>query len=124
MNHTDYTTKALINRQNRKRQVRRHRIALIVSLFMIITVSILLISFSTEANDMEHQPSYKYYKSVEIEKGDTLWSIANVNFDPAHYKDINEYVSEVMKLNTLYSDDIVAGHYVIVPYYTSEFVSD
>ena len=123
MNHTDYTTKALINRQNRKRQVRRHRSALIVSLFMIITVSILLISFSTEANDTT-QSEYKYYTSIQIREGDTLWSIANVNFDPAHYKDINEYVSEVMKLNTLYSDDIVAGHYVIVPYYTSEFVSD
>lgn len=124
MNHTDYTTKALINRQNRRRQVRQHRIALILSLFSIITASILLISFSTEANDMEHQPSYKYYKSIEITKGDTLWSIANDNFDSAHYKDINEYVSEVKKLNTLSSNDIIAGRYVIVPYYASEFVSD
>ena len=122
MNNTDYTTKALINRQNRRRQVRQHRIALILSLFSIITASILLISFSTEANDMEHQPSYKYYKSIEITKGDTLWSIANDNFDSAHYKDIN--VSEVKKLNTLSSNDIIAGRYVIVPYYASEFVSD
>lgn len=124
MNNTDYTTKALINRQNRKRQVRYHKIALGLSLFMIITILFLLISFSTEANDMDHQPSYKYYKSVEIAKGDTLWSIASDNFDSAHYKDINEYVSEVKKLNSLSSDDIIAGHYVIVPYYTSEFVSD
>lgn len=124
MNNTDYTTKALINRQKRKRQVRRHRLALILSLFMIITVSFLLISFSTEANDMEHQPSYKYYKSVEIAKGDTLWSIASDNFDSAHYRDINEYVSEVKKLNTLSSDEIVAGRYVIVPYYASEFIDD
>lgn len=124
MNNTDYTTKALINRQKRKRQVRRHRLALILSLFMIITVSFLLISFSTEANDMAHQPSYKYYKSVEIAKGDTLWSIASDNFDSAHYRDINEYVSEVKKLNTLSSDEIVAGRYVIVPYYASEFIDD
>lgn len=124
MNNTDYKTKALINRQKRKRQVRRHRLALILSLFMIITVSFWLISFSTEANDMAHQPSYKYYKSVEIAKGDTLWSIASDNFDSAHYRDINEYVSEVKKLNTLSSDEIVAGRYVIVPYYASEFIDD
>ena len=124
MMNTNYVTRALINRQRRLNQIKLHTLALAISIITVITLSILLISFSTEANDMEHQPSYKYYKSVEIEKGDTLWSIANVNFDPAHYKDINEYVSEVMKLNTLYSDDIVAGHYVIVPYYTSEFVSD
>lgn len=81
MNNTDYATKALVNQQKRKRQVRNHKIALGLSLFMIIIISFLLISFSTEANDMEHQPSYKYYKSVEIAKGDTLWSIASDNFD-------------------------------------------
>lgn len=124
MNNTDYTTKALINQQKRKRQVLCHRIVLGLFLLMIITVSFLFISFSTEANDMEHQPSYKYYKSIEIAKGDTLWSIANDNFDAAHYKDINEYVLEVKKLNVLFSDDIVAGRHVIVPYYASEFVDD
>lgn len=124
MNNTDYTTKSLLNRQKRKRQVRQHIIVLILSLFIIITVSFLFISFSTEANDLEHQPSYKYYKSVEISKGDTLWSIANDNYDSAHYKDIHEYITEVKKLNTLTSDEIVTGNYVIVPYYASEFVND
>ena len=116
MNHTDYATKALINRQKRKKQVRYHIIAMILSLLLILTISILFISFSTEANDMEHQPSYKYYKSIEISRGDTLWSIANDNFDAAHYKDIHEYVTEVKMLNALNSDNIIAGSYVIVPY--------
>ena len=124
MNNTDYATKALINRQKRKRQVRYHIMAVILSLVLILAISLLFISFSTEANDMEHQPSYKYYKSIEISKGDTLWSIANDNFDSAHYKDINEYVTEVKKINSLTSDNIVAGSHVIVPYYASEFVSD
>ena len=124
MNNTDYATKALINRQKRKRQVRYHIIAVILSLFLILTISILFISISTEANDMEHKSSCKYYKSVEISKGDTLWSIANDNFDAAHYKDINEYVKEVKKLNALNSDNIIAGSHVIVPYYASGFVSD
>lgn len=124
MNNTDYATKALINRQKRKRQVRFHIMAVILSLVLILAISLLFISFSTEANDMEHQPSYKYYKSIEISKGDTLWSIANDNFDSAHYKDINEYVTEVKKINSLTSDNIVAGSHVIVPYYASEFVSE
>lgn len=124
MNNTDYATKALINRQKRRKQVRYHIMAVILSLVLILTISLLFISFSTKANDMEHQPSYKYYKSIEISKGDTLWSIANDNFDSAHYKDINEYVSEVKKLNSLTSDNIVAGNHVVVPYYASEFVSN
>ncbi|MDE5695853.1 MAG: LysM peptidoglycan-binding domain-containing protein [Lachnospiraceae bacterium] len=124
MNNTDYTTKALINRQKRKRQVRNHIMAVLLSLVLILAISLLFISFSTEANDMEHQPSYKYYKSIEISKGDTLWSIANDNFDSAHYKNIHEYVTEVKKLNSLTSDNIVAGSHVIVPYYASDFNSN
>ena len=112
MDNTDYTAKALRNRQKRKRQVRYHT----------IIIPLLFASFSTEANDLEHQPSYKYYKSVEITKGDTLWSIASDNFDSGHYKDLHEYVTEVKKLNTLSSDDIVTGNFVIVPYYAPEFV--
>lgn len=124
MNNTDYATKALINRQNRKRQVRYHIMAVILSLVLILAISLLFISISTEANDMEHQPSYKYYKSIQISKGDTLWSIANDNYDSAHYKDINEYVTEVKQLNSLASDNIVAGSHIIVPYYAPEFVND
>lgn len=117
MNHADYTARAMINRQKRQKQVRYHIMAAILSLILILAISILFISFSTEANDMEHQPSYKYYKSIEISKGDTLWSIANDHYDSDHYKDINAYVAEVKKLNSLTSDNIVAGNYVIVPYY-------
>ena len=122
MSNTDYVTKSLLNYQKRIRQV-RFQIA-VLSLFMITSISLLLISFSTEANDMEHQPSYKYYKSIEISRGDTLWSIANDNFDAEHYKDTNAYVAEVKKLNALSSDEIVAGSHIIVPYYSSEFVTD
>lgn len=123
MNNTDYITKSLINCLNRQRQVRRNIAALIISLFIITAASISFLSFSTEANDMEHQPSYKYYKSIEISKGDTLWSIANANFDAEHYKDMNEYVAEVKQLNSLTSDNIVSGSHIIVPYYSSEFMN-
>lgn len=123
MNNTDYITKSLINCLNRQRQVRRNIAALIISLSIIIAASISFLSFSTEANDMEHQPSYKYYKSIEISKGDTLWSIASANFDADHYKDVNAYVAEVKQLNALTSDNIVSGSHIIVPYYSSEFLN-
>ena len=124
MNNAEYITKSLINYQKRQRQVRRNLLTLIMSLSLILIASISFLSLSTEANDMEHQPSYKYYKSIEISKGDTLWSIAHDNFDAEHYKDINDYVAEVKKLNALTSDNIVIGSYIIVPYYSNEFVQD
>ena len=124
MSSIQYTTRALINRQRRQAQVRRNIVALILSVFMVIAVSIFLISFSTEANDMEHQPSYKYYKSIEVDKGDTLWSIAKDNIDSNYYKSTYEYVAEVKRMNSLTSDNIVAGSHIIIPYYSTEFVSD
>lgn len=124
MNNTDYITKSLINYQKRQRQVHRNVLTLIISLIIVTATSISFLSLSTEANDMEHQPSYKYYKSIEISKGDTLWSIANANFDADHYKNVNEYVAEVKKLNALISDNIVTGSHIIIPYYSSEFVQN
>lgn len=120
MMNTNYVTRALINRQRRLNQIKLHTLALAISIIIVITLSILLISFSTEANDRVHQPSCKYYKSIEITNGDTLWSIANDHFDSAYYKNTREYVSEIKKVNNLASDEIVAGSYIIIPYYSAE----
>lgn len=117
-----YYAKSLMIRQRRKQQVRRNIMLLIASVFLAAAVAVMLVSFSTEANDMEHQPSYKYYKSIEISKGDTLWSIANNYIDHEHYKNTFEYVKEVKQMNSLTSDKIVAGNHIIVPYYSSEFI--
>ncbi|MDE7322365.1 MAG: LysM peptidoglycan-binding domain-containing protein [Lachnospiraceae bacterium] len=121
MSNIPYTIRAHINRQRRMKQVRRNLVTLTISLFMVITMSMFLISFSTEANDMEHQPCYKYYKSIEVSKGDTLWSIAQDNIDTKYYKSTCEYVAEVKKINLLTSDNIVAGSHIIIPYYSTEF---
>lgn len=124
MGNAKYETMALIKRQNRQKQVRRNIIILILSAFLITAISILLISFSAQANDREHQPSYKYYKSIEVSKGDTLWSIARGNMDSRYYKNACEYVAEVKKMNSLVSDDIIAGSHIIIPYYLAEFIRD
>lgn len=120
MMNTNYVTRALINRQKRLNQIKLHILALSISVVTVITLSILLISFSTEANDRVHEPAYKYYKSIEITNGDTLWSIANDHFDSAYYNNTREYVSEIKKVNNLTSEKIVAGSYIIIPYYSAE----
>ena len=117
---TDYAVKALINRQKRLNQVKFYKIVLIIFLVFLIVVFILLISFSTKANNRVYEPSYKYYKSIEITKGDTLWSVANEYFDPIYYKNISEYVKEVKEMNDLTSDDIIVGSHIIIPYYILE----
>ena len=58
----------------------------------------------------------KKYKSVQIHKGETLWSLAeeygNDNIG------INDYIREVCFINHLSEEDIlIRGQYLIVPYY-------
>ena len=58
----------------------------------------------------------KYYKSIDIADGDTLWSIAKENMTE-DYTSIYEYIEEVMEINNLESEQIQAGQYLTVAYY-------
>ncbi|MCD8020437.1 MAG: LysM peptidoglycan-binding domain-containing protein [Clostridiales bacterium] len=70
-------------------------------------------SFVVEAN----QPlSDVKYKVVEIEYGDSLWSIAKDNMTPG-FSDIYEYIDEIKRCNQLNSDHITSGGYLMIPYY-------
>ena len=66
----------------------------------------------------EEDASYKYYTSIMVESGDTLWSIALENMTP-EYERIEEYINEVRRLNHLCGDNICAGEYLILPRYHS-----
>lgn len=65
------------------------------------------------------EPVEKQYKSIQIEEGDTLWSIAMEYNDVALSKNSTEdYIEEVLSINNLVRDDkIIAGNYLIVPVY-------
>ena len=60
------------------------------------------------------------YANIEIQKGDTLWEIADAYMDADHYRNWTEYINEVMKLNHMVSDHLVTGEKLIVPYYSTE----
>ena len=65
--------------------------------------------------------SCKYYKSIMIEEGDTLWSIASQNLNDVNINiTISAYIKEIMKMNGLQSDRITAGMYLVIPYYSSD----
>lgn len=112
-----------ISRRRRQLQVRKKICMLIFSIMTVILLSMFVRSISTQASDLEHQTNYKYYKSIEISKGDTLWSIANQYIDTDHYKNIQEYVDEIKEMNAMKSDHIVSGSCLIIPYYSSDDVA-
>jgi len=60
----------------------------------------------------------KIYKSITIEKGDTMGKIAD-RYITDEYSSRKEYISEVVTINHIENaDSITAGTHLIVPFYT------
>ena len=107
----------------RKQQVLHQRIVVMVLTICIILCGVLIgsgIMAAGKSKASEKNASFKYYTSIEIEQGDTLWSIAS-EYISAEYDSIQDYIEEVKELNQLGPDDIHAGQYLMIPYYSSEF---
>lgn len=80
-------------------------------------INVLMKPSSTKAS----AENYKYYTSIQVKQGDSLWSIAG-NYISADYTDMNDYIDEIKDLNHLNSDAIHAGEYLLVPYYSSQYL--
>lgn len=88
---------------------------------LVLTVCSLigLGAFLGNSSKASNDNSYKYYTSVEIKNGDTLWDIAS-EYITEEYASLQEYVTEVKALNGMQGDSIRSGQFLIVPYYSSE----
>ncbi len=109
------------NTKNRRQKAKGRMVTLLVALFTITFGSILFGSiFSSAHGDTLEEPvMYKYYKSIEIQRGDSLWSIAN-EYMTDDYGSVQEYIDELKQINSLYSDTIHEGQSLMVAYYDTE----
>lgn len=96
----------------------RRKIKLLGLVILLVVIFLTIIFATKTATAKRDNNSYriKQIASVEIKKGDTLWSIASTYISD-EYKDMNEYIEEIMISNRLSSDTVHAGSYIIVPYY-------
>ena len=106
-------------RAQQKRRVKA-KIARFITAFIAITVIVCVILFANKnqihAVEGGSEVSLtKYYKTITIQPGDTLWGIA------AEYKTDNcttiEYVKELKQMNDLHNDNITSCMKLVVVYY-------
>jgi len=112
------------NQRLRNKRVQEKRI-----IFMICTVfcvlAVILGAFSLKGKaEGDDQQTFKYYTSVRLNYGDTLWTMADRFMDQEHYTRAS-YINEVKSINHIHDEnELQAGMTLIVPYYSGEWLSD
>ena len=93
-------------------------VAVIIGVLVMVVVCPWIVA-KAEANDPEASNNKKYFTSYVVEKGDTLWDIAQ-EYMTEEYDTAHVYIKEVMESNHLESTGIIEGQMLILPYYADK----
>ena len=86
-----------------------------ITIIMLVIFFLLLGNHSTaEAGDLNDM---RVYESVLIKEGDTLTDIASRYAKEYSHFSSNEYMNAIVSLNSLSSEYIRAGEYILLPKY-------
>lgn len=88
----------------------------LVIYFVLCTVLLSGMLTITIAASKEPYKVEKIVTSVSIEKGDSLWTIAQSYYSEENGS-MKAYIEEIKKCNHLSSNQIKEGHNLIIPYY-------
>jgi len=126
MNTATYpiTNRDLLNIRRKLRRQRTLRRRIVFTTLAIFITLIFTFSYNvlvTQANDDMSDVKYKYYTYHEVEKGETLWSIAENYIDYDYYESISDYIKELRVMNHLNDDLIKVGEDIVVTYYSGEY---
>ena len=105
----------------RERELRNRLFLVIITVFLILSGVIFYHSIQSQANEDIDDISFKYFSSIMVNYGDSLWSIAE-EYSDEHYKSNTDYIAEIVKINHLSNEEIIAGQHIIIPYYSKEFI--
>ena len=110
-------------KEKRRREIMRTKFLIAIAVIIVIAVFLLFMIPQRvgASSNIEQVETQKVYKSVEIQTGDSLWSIAsdyyNDDYTQIHYDDINDYIKELKSMNSLSGDVIHSGANITVAYY-------
>ena len=101
-----------MERRTQRRVVRKSR-KIRKNTFVLLTMALILCLGTFAMGGEKGVQTKTYYECVQVQKGDTLWEIAE------EYKmdgtDTEQMVDEIMAVNGLKNTNIRAGESIIVP---------
>ena len=100
----------------------RRRLSFISGVVILALVLVLLGTSVASAKDMNTTKT-KYYTSITIENGDTLWSIAE-KYMYDEYDSVEEYVNDLIRINGLNGDTLYAGNNLVIVYCGDNTISE
>lgn len=107
-----------MNRGNTKKRRQRQLLCSFISILVLGAVLITISAGEINAESDLTRTTYKYYTTVYVEHGDSLWSIAK-EYASKEYKNLNDYIDEVKQINHLNGSSVEHGTYICVPYYST-----
>ena len=108
------------NRARRRREMHKNFLLTLLTICLAVMLAFSVNVILSNAKSKDAPVYYKYYTSIVVNSGDTLLSIAKEH-KGTQYETANAYVKEVMQMNALSDDKIVAGQHLVIPYYSTQF---
>ena len=102
----------------RAQKVQMEKRLIVVIGIIVISLGILLgSSISAFASAREKARIHKYYTSIQLRQGDSLWELAGEYASTDQSE--QEFIDEVCEVNGISESNILhSGQYVVVPYYS------
>jgi hypothetical protein len=103
--------RALRSRRRRLRQLRRRGVLLILCLL----ISFLFLTGFRHKTPAIRPAEEEIYTAVRVERGDTLWTLAETYMPGYGYDTIPEYIRSVCRLNGMHTAMIYEGQVLFFP---------
>jgi nucleoid-associated protein YgaU len=118
-NRSYYVGDPFVINEKKRRILEVQRQFILFGCFVLLIVFFLIGAFVIVADaSSQEESTYKYYTSIDVAYGDTLWAIAETHYDEQHYESLEDYISEIIQINHLHTPDILkTGQVLIIPYF-------
>lgn len=112
-----------IHTGKRRAEIKKRILLFAVITLLFVSLGVLFgssLSAAAKSNAANSRTAFKYYTSIQVEAGDSLWSIAEKYASP-EFDTRESYIEEIAALNSLSDKTIHAGEYLTVPYYSYDY---